>query len=64
MLTLRVTSTHGMTADYYDFSHEFLGHAARRIINEERGIYRVVYAITSKPPAPSSGNRPVRDVRF
>ena len=45
-----VTSTDGMTADYFDFSHEFLGHAARRIINEVRGINRVVYDITSKPP--------------
>ena len=45
-----VTSTDGMTADYYDFSHDFLGHAARRIINEVRGINRVVYDITSKPP--------------
>ncbi|HET7447785.1 MAG TPA: glutamine-hydrolyzing GMP synthase [Methyloceanibacter sp.] len=45
-----VTSTDGMTADYYDFSHEFLGAAARRIINEVGGINRVVYDITSKPP--------------
>ncbi len=45
-----VTSTDGMTADYYDFSHEFLGRASRRIINEVRGINRVVYDITSKPP--------------
>ena len=45
-----VTSTDGMTADYYEFSHDFLGHAARRIINEVRGINRVVYDITSKPP--------------
>jgi GMP synthase (glutamine-hydrolysing) len=45
-----VTSTDGMTADYYDFRHEFLGHVARRIINEVRGINRVVYDITSKPP--------------
>jgi GMP synthase (glutamine-hydrolysing) len=45
-----VTSTDGMTADYYDFSHDFLGTAARRIINEVRGINRVVYDITSKPP--------------
>jgi GMP synthase (glutamine-hydrolysing) len=45
-----VTSTDGMTADYYDFSHEFLGAVARRIINEVRGINRVVYDITSKPP--------------
>ena len=46
-----VTSTDGMTADYYDFSHEFLGRAARRIINEVRGINRVVFDISSKPPA-------------
>ena len=45
-----VTSTDGMTAEYYPFSHEFLGHVAGRIINEVRGINRVVYDITSKPP--------------
>ncbi|HWK38021.1 MAG TPA: glutamine-hydrolyzing GMP synthase [Hyphomicrobium sp.] len=45
-----VTSTDGMTADYYDFSHSFLGPTATRIINEVRGINRVVYDITSKPP--------------
>ncbi|MBX2806909.1 MAG: glutamine-hydrolyzing GMP synthase [Hyphomicrobiales bacterium] len=45
-----VTSTDGMTADYYDFSHDFLGRAATRIINEVKGINRVVYDITSKPP--------------
>jgi len=45
-----VTSTDGMTADYYDFSHAFLGSTATRIINEVRGINRVVYDITSKPP--------------
>jgi GMP synthase (glutamine-hydrolysing) len=45
-----VTSTDGMTADYFDFSHEFLGRTATRIINEVRGINRVVYDITSKPP--------------
>ena len=45
-----VTSTDGMTADYYDFSHAFLGAVATRIINEVRGINRVVYDITSKPP--------------
>ena len=39
-----------MTADYYDFSHAFLGAVATRIINEVRGINRVVYDITSKPP--------------
>jgi len=51
VLALRaVTSTDGMTADYYHFSHEFLGACATRIINEVRGVNRVVYDITSKPP--------------
>ena len=45
-----VTSTDGMTADYYHFDHEFLSRVATRIINEVRGINRVVYDITSKPP--------------
>jgi len=45
-----VTSTDGMTADVYPFDHAFLGRAATRIINEVRGINRVVYDITSKPP--------------
>ena len=45
-----VTSTDGMTADYYPFEHEFLGRTTNRIINEVRGINRVVYDITSKPP--------------
>ena len=45
-----VTSTDGMTADYFPFPHDFLGRAATRIINEVRGINRVVYDITSKPP--------------
>lgn len=45
-----VTSTDGMTADYYPFSHEFLGQVSTRIINEVRGINRVVYDVTSKPP--------------
>jgi GMP synthase (glutamine-hydrolysing) len=50
-LALRaVTSTDGMTADYYHFSHDFLSRTANRIINEVRGINRVVYDITSKPP--------------
>ena len=45
-----VTSTDGMTADTYPFSHEFLGRVANRIVNEVRGINRVTYDITSKPP--------------
>ena len=45
-----VTSVDGMTADYYPFSHEFLGETATRIINEVKGINRVFYDITSKPP--------------
>ena len=50
-LALRaVTSVDGMTADYYPFSHEFLGETATRIINEVRGINRVFYDCTSKPP--------------
>ncbi|WP_339860710.1 glutamine-hydrolyzing GMP synthase [Paremcibacter congregatus] len=45
-----VTSTDGMTADYFHFDHEFLSRVSTRIINEVRGINRVVYDITSKPP--------------
>lgn len=45
-----VTSSDGMTADYYPFSHDFLSRVSNRIINETRGINRVVYDVTSKPP--------------
>jgi GMP synthase (glutamine-hydrolysing) len=45
-----VTSTDGMTADFYPFDMKFLGFAATRIINEVKGVNRVVYDITSKPP--------------
>ena len=45
-----VTSSDGMTADYYPFEHSFLAKVATRIVNEVRGINRVVYDITSKPP--------------
>ena len=45
-----VTSTDGMTADFYPFDTAFLARTATRIINEVRGINRVVYDVTSKPP--------------
>jgi len=45
-----VTSVDGMTADFYPYEMDFLGRAATRIINEVRGINRVVYDVTSKPP--------------
>ena len=50
-LALRaVTSVDGMTADYYPFTHTFLGETSTRIINEVRGVNRVFYDCTSKPP--------------
>jgi GMP synthase (glutamine-hydrolysing) len=45
-----VTSTDGMTADFYPFEMKFIGHVATRIINEVKGVNRVVYDVTSKPP--------------
>src|SRR6202522_2523280 len=45
-----VTSVDGMTADFYPFDMAFLGRAATRIINEVKGVNRVVYDMTSKPP--------------
>ena len=45
-----VSSVDGMTADYYPFSHDFLSQTATRIVNEVKGINRVTYDITSKPP--------------
>jgi GMP synthase (glutamine-hydrolysing) len=45
-----VTSVDGMTADFYAFDMKFLGHVATRIINEVKGVNRVVYDVTSKPP--------------
>ncbi|WP_298106027.1 glutamine-hydrolyzing GMP synthase [Bradyrhizobium sp.] len=45
-----VTSTDGMTADFYPFDMKFLGETATRIINEVKGVNRVVYDVTSKPP--------------
>jgi GMP synthase (glutamine-hydrolysing) len=45
-----VTSSDGMTADYYPFEHSFLARVSTRLVNEVKGINRVVYDITSKPP--------------
>jgi GMP synthase (glutamine-hydrolysing) len=45
-----VSSTDGMTADFYPFDMKFIGHVATRIINEVKGVNRVVYDVTSKPP--------------
>jgi GMP synthase (glutamine-hydrolysing) len=51
VLALRaVTSTDGMTADFFPFPMDFLGRVATRIINEVKGVNRVVYDVTSKPP--------------
>jgi GMP synthase (glutamine-hydrolysing) len=51
VLALRaVNSSDGMSADFYPYSMEFLGKVANRIINEVKGINRVTYDITSKPP--------------
>lgn len=51
VLALRaVTSEDAMTADWYQFSHEFLQHVSSRITNEVEGVNRVVYDVTSKPP--------------
>jgi GMP synthase (glutamine-hydrolysing) len=51
VLALRaVTSTDGMTAESYPFDHSFLAAVATRIINEVKGVSRVVYDVTSKPP--------------
>ena len=52
VLALRaVTSNDGMTADWYPFEPEFLADVSNKIINKVRGINRVVYDISSKPPA-------------
>ena len=45
-----VTSSDGMTADSYPFEHAFLARVATRIVNEVKGINRVMYDVTSKPP--------------
>jgi GMP synthase (glutamine-hydrolysing) len=45
-----VTSTDGMTADFYPFDMKLIGAVATRIINEVKGVNRVVHDVTSKPP--------------
>ena len=51
VLALRaVTSTDGMTADTYPFEHDFLSRVSTRIVGEVKGVNRVVYDVTSKPP--------------
>jgi GMP synthase PP-ATPase subunit len=50
-----VTSTDGMTADFYPFDMKFLGETATRIINEVKGVNGVVYDVTSKPPGAIEG---------
>ncbi len=45
-----VTSSDGMTADWYPFEGKFMAHVSNRITNEVRGVNRVVYDVTSKPP--------------
>jgi GMP synthase (glutamine-hydrolysing) len=52
VLALRaVTSTDGMTADWFRFDADFLALVSNKIINKVRGVNRVVYDISSKPPA-------------
>jgi hypothetical protein len=46
-----------MTADFYPFDMRFLGMVATRIINEVKGVNRVVYDVTSKPPGTIEGRR-------
>jgi GMP synthase (glutamine-hydrolysing) len=52
VLALRaITSQDGMTADWFPFEFEFLREVSNQITNQVRGISRVVYDVTSKPPA-------------
>ena len=52
VLALRaVTSVDGMTADWFQFDHDFLANLSNKIINKVRGVNRVVYDVSSKPPS-------------
>ncbi len=46
-----VTTSDFMTADWYRMPHDLLDHIARRVVNEVRGVNRVVYDVSSKPPS-------------
>jgi GMP synthase, PP-ATPase domain/subunit len=46
-----ITSSDGMTADYFDFTKKFMQNVSNKIINNIQGINRVVYDVTSKPPS-------------
>ena len=46
-----ITSEDGMTADFYNFNKEFIQYVSNKIINNIKGINRVVYDVTSKPPS-------------
>src|SRR5262249_50740841 len=50
-----VMSSDGMTADFYPFDMKFIAHVATRIVNEVKGVNRVVYDVTSKPPGTIEG---------
>ena len=51
LLALRaVTSTHGMTADWFQMPTEILSKISNEIVNSVSGVNRIVYDITSKPP--------------
>ena len=45
-----ITSEDGMTADFFEFKKEFMQHISNKIINNIKGINRMVYDVTSKPP--------------